>query len=185
MAQTPSNTLPLGSKATDFELMDTVTDEFMTLQECKGLNGTVIMFICNHCPFVKHVNQELVRMAKDFKSKGINFVAISSNDAEKYPQDAPDKMKEHAKNEGYIFPYLYDATQKIAKAYQAACTPDFYVFNETLSLVYHGQLDDSRPGNEKTIDGYDIRHAIKAMLDHLPVNQNQKPSIGCSIKWRT
>jgi thiol-disulfide isomerase/thioredoxin len=184
MAQTPSNMLPLGTKAPDFKLMDTITDENTTLDECKGLKGTVIMFICNHCPFVKHVNPELVRLAKNYISKGINFIAISSNDVDNYPQDAPDKMKENAKNEGYIFPYLYDASQKVAKAYKAACTPDFYVFDDQLKLIYRGQLDDSRPGTGKPVDGSDIRNALNALLNHQPISDQQKPSIGCNIKWK-
>ena len=184
MAQTASTMLPIGSKAPDFKLLDTVTESNLTLNSCKGLNGTVVMFICNHCPFVKHVNTELVRMAKDYKPKGINFVAISSNDVEKYPQDGPDKMKETAENEGYIFPYLYDASQQVAKSYEAACTPDFYVFNDELTLVYRGQLDDSRPGNNIPVDGKDIRNALNALLNHQSVDQNQKPSIGCGIKWK-
>lgn len=185
MAQTPSNMLPLGTKAPDFKLMDTVTDENKTLDECKGLKGTVVMFICNHCPFVKHVNAELVRMAKDFKSKGINFIAINSNDVENYPEDAPVKMTETAKEEGYIFPYLYDASQQVAKAYKAACTPDFYLFDDALKLVYRGQMDDSRPGNGKPVDGKDIKSALNAMLNHKSISDQQKPSIGCNIKWKT
>ncbi|MGJ8592407.1 MAG: thioredoxin family protein [Aquaticitalea sp.] len=184
MAQTPSNMLPLGTKAPDFKLLDTVTQENTSLKECKGLKGTVIMFICNHCPFVKHVNEEIVRMAKDFKSKGINFIAISSNDVENYPQDAPDKMKEVAQNEGYIFPYLYDASQQVAKAYQAACTPDFYVFDDRLRLIYRGQLDDSRPGNGQPVTGSDIRNVLTAILNNQRVTEDQKPSIGCNIKWK-
>ncbi|HLT33636.1 MAG TPA: thioredoxin family protein [Aquaticitalea sp.] len=184
MAQTASTMLALGTKAPDFKLLDTVTGDNLGLEDCMGLKGTVIMFICNHCPFVKHVNAQLVRMAKDYKSKGINFVAISSNDVDNYPQDGPDKMNETAKNEGYIFPYLYDASQQIAKSYKAACTPDFYVFDEQLTLVYRGQLDDSRPGNGKPVDGKDIRNALNALLDKRPVNPEQKPSMGCNIKWK-
>lgn len=185
MAQTESNMLPLGTKAPYFKLRDTISDTNKTLTECKGLKGTVVMFICNHCPFVKHVNTELVRIAKDYKSKGINFIAISSNDIEKYPQDSPEKMKDNAKNEGYIFPYLYDGSQQVAKAYQAACTPDFYIFDDSLCLVYRGQLDDSRPNNGKPVNGSDIRNALTAMLNKQPIEKNQKPSIGCNIKWKT
>jgi len=184
MAQTPSNMLPLGTTAPDFKLLETVTEQSLSLDEAKGLNGTVIMFICNHCPFVKNVNKELVRLAKDYKTKGINFIAISSNDVENYPQDAPDKMKETAKTEGYIFPYLYDASQQVAKAYKAACTPDFYVFDDQLKLVYRGQLDDSRPSNGVPVDGKDIRNALNALLNNQPVSPEQKPSIGCNIKWK-
>lgn len=184
MAQTPSNMLPLGTTAPDFKLLDTVTGDTIKLEECKGLKGTVVMFICNHCPFVKHVNPELVRLAKDYIPKGINFVAISSNDVVKYPEDGPIKMKENAKNEGYLFPYLYDSSQKVAKDYQAACTPDFYVFDDQLKLVYRGQLDNSRPGNGIPIDGKDMRNALNALLNHQPIDANQKPSIGCNIKWK-
>ncbi len=184
MAQTASAMLPLGTKAPDFKLLDTVTNENVKLEDCQGLKGTVIMFICNHCPFVKHVNAALVRIAKDYKPKGINFIAISSNDVENYPQDAPDKMKENAEREGYIFPYLYDASQKVAKSYDAACTPDFYIFDDQLNLIYRGQMDDSRPGNGIPVDGSDIRNALNALLNNQPVSPNQKPSIGCNIKWK-
>ncbi|RXJ45820.1 thioredoxin family protein [Gelidibacter gilvus] len=184
MAQTPSNMLPLGTKAPFFKLMDTVSDEKLTLDDCKGLNGTVIMFICNHCPFVIHVNSKLVQLAKEYKSKGIDFVAISSNDIENYPQDGPKFMKKTAIDEGYIFPYLYDQTQEVAKAYNAACTPDFYVFDAHLELVYRGQLDGSRPGNDIPVTGEDIGNALNALLNNQPISQDQKPSIGCNIKWR-
>lgn len=184
MSDTLSYMLPLSTKAPDFKLMDTISDTNVSLEECKGLNGTVIMFICNHCPFVKHVNSQLVRMAKDYKPKGINFIAISSNDVEYNPKDAPEKMTEIAKTEGYIFPYLYDASQQVAKAYHAACTPDFFVFDDTMKLVYRGQMDDSRPGNNIPVDGKDIRNALNALLNKQPLNPNQKPSIGCNIKWK-
>ena len=185
MAQTASKMLPLGTTAPNFKLMDTITGENKSLEECKGLKATVIMFICNHCPFVKHVNTELVRMAKDFKSKGINFIAISSNDVEKYPNDSPEKMKETAQIEGYIFPYLYDASQQTAIAFNAACTPDFYVFDDKLLLVYRGQMDDSRPGNDQPVNGSDIRTTLKALLNNQEIDKNQKPSMGCNIKWKT
>lgn len=184
MAQTASTMLPLGTQAPDFKLMDTATDQNLTLEDCKGLKATVVMFICNHCPFVKHVNAELVQLSKDYISKGINMIAISSNDVERYPNDSPEKMKETADTEGYIFPYLYDASQQVAKAYIAACTPDFYVFDENLLLVYRGQLDDSRPGNNEPVDGKDIRFALDALLNKQPINPDQKPSIGCNIKWK-
>ena len=184
MAQTPSNMLPLGTTAPDFKLLDTVSDTMLSLQEVKGLKATVIMFICNHCPFVKHVNKQLAQLAKDYKSKGVNFVAISSNDVENYPQDAPHLMKQNAIEQGFIFPYLYDQTQEVAKAYDAACTPDFYVFNEDLALVYRGQLDDSRPGNGLPVTGQDIRNTLEALLSNKPITEMQKPSIGCNIKWK-
>ncbi len=184
MAQTKSTMLPLGTKASNFKLMDTVSGVNKTLDECKGINGTVILFICNHCPFVKYVNPELVQLAKDYISKGINLIAISSNDIQNYPLDSPDKMKETAQNEGYIFPYLYDVSQQVAKAYNAACTPDFFVFDDELYLVYRGQLDDSRPGSGQP-NGKDIRNALNSLLNHEPISENQKPSIGCNIKWKS
>lgn len=184
MAQTPSNMLPLGTKAPNFELPDTVSGNRLNLKNLKGNKGTVIMFICNHCPFVIHVNSEIVSIANSYNSKGISFIAISSNDAINYPQDAPEKMKIHAEDVGYPFPYLYDETQSIAKAYDAACTPDFYVFDELLELVYRGQLDDSRPGNGMPLTGSDLKHALDCLIKGKANNQVQKPSIGCNIKWK-
>lgn len=184
MARTPSNMLPLGTKAPDFELLDTISDNTSTLQELKGEKGTVIMFICNHCPFVIHVNPMIVKLAKEYQAKGISFVAISSNDVENYPQDAPNLMKEKAKEEGYTFPYLYDETQAVAKAYDAACTPDFYLFDEQMELVYRGQLDDSRPGNGVPLTGTDLKNAMDAVLKGKEVHNDQKPSLGCNIKWK-
>lgn len=184
MSLTPSNMLPLGTKAKNFNLMDTVSNSLVSLQEAKGLKATVIMFICNHCPFVIHVNSEIVKIAKEYKSKGVNFIAISSNDVENYPQDSPEKMTQNAMDEGYIFPYLYDQTQEVAKAYQAACTPDFYVFNKDLELTYRGQLDNSRPGNNIPLSGSDLRHALNCILENKENKETQKPSMGCNIKWK-
>jgi peroxiredoxin len=184
MALTPSNMLPLGTKAPDFSLIDTKDDTIKSLSELKGDNGTLVMFICNHCPFVIHVNEQLVRLANDYKSKGFNCIAISSNDVINYPQDGPDKMKQHAKDNNYPFPYLYDETQDVAKAYDAACTPDFFLFNGNLQLVYAGQLDESRPGNGIPVTGKDLRTAMDALVNHEPINSNQKPSMGCNIKWK-
>ncbi|MFH6602017.1 thioredoxin family protein [Maribacter algicola] len=183
MARTPSNMLLLGTIAPDFNLLDTVTDEFSSLQSLKGNKGTVIMFICNHCPFVKHVNPEISQMAREYRSTGINFIAISSNDIINYPQDAPDLMRQVAEKESYGFPYLFDADQEIAKKYDAACTPDFYLFDSRLKLVYRGQLDDSRPGNGIPVTGTDLRNAMDALLAGDEIDPNQKPSIGCNIKW--
>ncbi len=185
MANTPSNMLPLGTQAPDFKLLDTINDEKLSLANCKGLKATVIMFISNHCPFVKHVNSTLAKLAKEYKSKGIEFVAIASNDIENYPQDGPEFMKELAIDEDFIFPYLYDQTQAVAKAYDAACTPDFYVFDAQLKLVYRGQLDDSRPGNGIPVTGEDLKNALDAILKDQPISDDQKPSLGCNIKWRT
>lgn len=184
MARTPSNMLALGTKAPEFELLDTVSNETLSLEKLKGKNGTVVMFICNHCPFVIHVNPELSKLGKEYQAKGIGFVAISSNDVINYPQDAPDLMKEKAKAMEYSFPYLYDETQEVAKAYDAACTPDFYLFDANLELVYRGQLDDSRPGNGLPLTGSDLRNAMDAVLNGNAVDSNQKPSIGCNIKWK-
>lgn len=184
MALTPSNMLPLGTKAPDFNLVDTKDNIQKSLDELKGTTGTLVMFICNHCPFVIHVNEQLVRLAKDYKSKGINLIAISSNDVKNYPQDGPGKMKQHAIDNGYIFPYLYDQTQDVAKAYDAACTPDFFLFDKDLASVYTGQLDDSRPGNGIPVTGKDLRSAMDAMIDGSEVDPNQKPSMGCNIKWK-
>ncbi|MDC6352495.1 thioredoxin family protein [Zeaxanthinibacter sp. PT1] len=184
MARTPSNMLALGTVAPEFSLMDTVSDKTRNLHSVTGEQGTVIMFICNHCPFVKHVNPEIARLAKEYQPKGIGFAAISSNDVANYPQDAPDLMKVTARNEGYIFPYLYDESQQTAKDYDAACTPDFYLFDADLKLVYRGQLDDSRPGNDVPLSGKDLRKAMDALLSGQPIEQEQKPSIGCNIKWK-
>lgn len=184
MANTPSNMLPLGTPAPYFELMDTVSENILNLDSLKGKQGTVIMFICNHCPFVIHINPKLVAIANKFKSKGISFIAISSNDAVNYPQDAPDKMRVYAENEDYPFPYLYDESQTIAKKYDAACTPDFYVFNANLELSYRGQLDNSRPGNGIPVTGSDLKQALNCLIEGNENTQIQKPSIGCNIKWK-
>jgi peroxiredoxin len=184
MALTPSNMLPLGTKAPQFELLNTSDDTLVSLNDAKGLHGTMVMFICNHCPFVKHINSELSQLAKDYTSKGINCIAISSNDADNYPEDAPDKMKQNAIDNDFKFPYLYDKNQEVAKAYDAACTPDFYVFDSHLKLVYRGQLDDSRPGNGIPVTGKDMREVFDKILNQKPISDIQKPSIGCNIKWK-
>ena len=184
MARVLSNMIPLGTKAPDFNLLDTVSDKFVSLQNVKGEKGTVVLFICNHCPFVIHVNAQLVAMGNEYKEKGIGFVAISSNDVLKYPQDGPNEMKNHAKTEKYSFPYLYDESQEVAKDYDAACTPDFYLFDAELKLVYRGQLDDSRPGNGLPVTGKDLRLAMDCIIEDKENKNIQKPSIGCGIKWK-
>ncbi|MGM5470057.1 thioredoxin family protein [Flavobacteriaceae bacterium LMO-SS05] len=184
MARTLSNMLPLGTQAPDFTLLDTISQQQMSLHDLKGLKGTVILFICNHCPFVKHVNSQIAKLATVYKPNHINCIAISSNDVEHYPQDAPHFMKQNALEQGFIFPYLYDEAQAVAKAYDAACTPDFYLFDDALTLVYRGQLDDSRPGNGLPVTGNDLRNAIDKLLKNQPISQHQKPSIGCNIKWK-
>ncbi|WP_353778330.1 redoxin domain-containing protein [Winogradskyella sp. 3972H.M.0a.05] len=184
MARTPSNMLPLSTKAPDFNLFDTTSNSHKTLDTLKGENGTVVMFICNHCPFVVHVNPELVNVANQYSERGIGFIAISSNDVVNYPQDGPELMTKHALENNYPFPYLYDETQNVAKAYDAACTPDLYLFDSELKLVYRGQLDDSRPGNGIPVSGKDLRSSIDNLLKGNPIDALQKPSIGCNIKWK-
>lgn len=184
MAKTESTMLPLGTLAPSFSLVDTVSGNTVNLNLPKNPTATVIMFICNHCPFVKHVNPELSRLALDYSPKDVRFIAINSNNIEAYPDDAPDLMKIVAKTEGYPFPYLFDETQEVAKAYQAACTPDFFIFDSNLSLVYRGQLDDSRPGNQIEVSGSSIRTALDAIVEGKSVPTQQKPSIGCNIKWK-
>jgi peroxiredoxin len=184
MALISSNPFPIGTKAPDFSLYDTISGKTLSLNNLKGEKGTVIMFICNHCPFVLHVNKELVKLANDYASKGIKCIAISSNDVENYPQDSPELMKVQAQELAYPFPYLYDESQSVAKDYDAACTPDFYLFNNKLEAVYHGQLDDSRPGLKKEVTGKDIRAAIDQLLHNNKIIKNQLFSVGCGIKWK-
>jgi len=184
MARTPSIMVALGTNAPGFILPDTISGKDISLEDIKGEVATVVMFICNHCPFVKHVNEELVRLANAYKDKGIGFVAISSNDVINHPDDAPALMKQLARQLKYPFPYLYDESQEVAKAYDAACTPDFFIYDKDLRLVYRGQLDDSRPGNEIPVTGKDIRNALDRLINNEPVSQEQRPSIGCNIKWK-
>lgn len=184
MARTESNMFPLGESAPDFKLLDVTANEKKSLQELRSEVATVIFFICNHCPFVKHVQHELVRLANDYIPKKVSFIAINSNDVEQYPEDSPENMKKVAKELQYPFPYLYDETQEVAKAYQAACTPDFYIFDQELKCVYRGQLDDSRPGNDIPVTGESIRAALDQILKGEPVTVEQKPSLGCNIKWK-
>lgn len=184
MARTPSNMIPLGTIAPDFTLPDTVSGKTVSLQDLKSDKATLITFICNHCPFVKHVDEQLVALAKDYQAKGVSFIAISSNDVENYPQDDPELMTAEAAKLGYTFPYLYDESQEVAKAYDAACTPDFYVFNKDLKCAYRGQLDSSRPGNGLPVTGSDLRAALDEILDGMEVSAPQIPSIGCNIKWK-
>jgi thiol-disulfide isomerase/thioredoxin len=176
--------IPLGSKAPALSLPDTVTGKILSLNDLKSEKATLIMFICNHCPFVKHINAELVRLANDYIPKGISFIAISSNDAANFPEDSPEKMKLTAKELGYPFPYLYDESQEVAKAYDAACTPDFFIYDKDLKLAYRGQLDDSRPSNGLPVTGKDVRAALDLLLRGRAVPAEQKPSIGCNIKWK-
>nr|WP_294938888.1 thioredoxin family protein [uncultured Flavobacterium sp.] len=183
MARTPSNMLPLNTMAPEFYLKDTNSSHSFSFADLKGKKGTLVMFICNHCPFVHHVIEEVVRIANDYRIQGIGIIAISSNDVVNYPQDSPELMQDFALKYRFEFPYLYDATQEVAKAYDAACTPDFYLFDNQDKLVYRGQLDDSRPGNGIPISGSDLRGAIDGVIYNRSINPNQKPSIGCNIKW--
>ena len=184
MALTPSNMLPLGTLAPNFSLIDPVTNNTVSLENIRGEKGTVVMFLSNHCPYVKHVNDEIVRVANDYHVTGFGFVAISSNDVKNYPQDGPKFMRETARKENYSFPYLFDETQEIAKLYDAACTPDFYLFDAELKLVYRGQLDNSRPGNGIPSNGRDLREALDNILNNNSQRKDQKPSMGCNIKWK-
>lgn len=184
MALTETTQIPLGFKAPHFSLTDTVTGKEMTLSDLQGNQGTVLMFICNHCPYVIHVREELIRIANDYQDKGFSFIAISANDIENYPDDAPDRMKSLAHELNFPFPYLYDETQEVAKAYRAACTPDFSVFDEELSCVYRGRLDGSTPGNNEPVTGKDLRACLDAMLEGDQIIKDQVPSMGCNIKWK-
>ena len=184
MALTESNMIPLGTKAPSFTLPDTVSGKNLSLEELTSDKATVIMFLCNHCPYVVYVNNLLIELANEFSAKGVAWVAISSNDAVAYPQDGPELMTKHAKQTGYPFPYLYDESQEVAKAYDAACTPDIYVFDGQQQLAYRGQLDSSRPGNQNPQTGNDLRAALNAVLEGSPVAEKQIPSAGCNIKWK-
>ena len=181
---TPSNMLPLGTLAPVFDLWDVVSHANQTYAKLKGSKGTVIVFMCNHCPFVVHVIEELVRISNDYRVQGVRFIAINSNDIVKYPQDNPQKMLAFADKYKMEFPYLFDENQEVAKAYDAACTPDFYLFNSEDKLAYRGQLDESRPNNGIVVSGSDLRNAIDSLLYSRVMNPIQKPSIGCNIKWR-
>ena len=176
--------LPIGTVAPNFHIQDTVSGNYYSLDDLKSGVATVVMFICNHCPFVIHVNPELVRLANDYREKGVSFIAISSSDVANCPDDSPDKMKLVAKVLKFPFPYLYDKHQEVAKAYDAACTPDFYVFDGDSKLYYRGRLDESRPGNNKPLNGKDLRAAIDGAIAKESVPETQYPSAGCNIKWK-
>ena len=175
--------LPLGTKAPEFRLPDP-SGVIVSLADFQGAPALLVIFMCNHCPYVKHIRDGLAKLARDYRPRDVAVVGISSNDAANYPADSPVKMAEEAKSAGYIFPYLYDETQEAAKAYRAACTPDLYVFDKEQRLVYRGQFDDSRPGNGIPVTGKDVRAALDALLAGKPVSPHQKPSIGCNIKWK-
>lgn len=184
MSATLSTMLEIGTKAPSFELPDTDGSK-VSLNDIKLDKGVLVMFICNHCPYVKHLNEGLVEFANEYKEKGIECIAISSNDVENYPQDSPDLMKELSEKHNFPFPYLYDKTQEVAKAYKAACTPDFFLFDSNLELFYRGQFDDSRPGNGKPVTGNDIRAAANSLIEGERNFEPQIPSMGCNIKWKS
>ncbi|HEV7222069.1 MAG TPA: thioredoxin family protein [Pirellulales bacterium] len=184
MARTPSTMLPLGTPAPDFRLANAVDGKTVSLADFRGAKALLLMFICNHCPFVKHVADGLAQLAKEYQAQGVAVVGINSNDVEAHPDDAPEKMAEEARQRGYAFPYLFDETQAVAKAYRAACTPDFFLFDQAKRLVYRGQLDSSRPDNGVPVTGQDLRAALDAVLAGQTPAQEQKPSIGCNIKWK-
>jgi thiol-disulfide isomerase/thioredoxin len=183
MALTHSTMLPLGTAAPDFSLPDTISGRRYTLPELRGEHATLLMFLCNHCPYVKHVNPELLRLARDYQPQGVGFLAISSNDVQRYPEDGPEQMREVAALLGYPFPYLYGAEQTVARAYRATCTPDFFLFDHAMTLAYRGRLDGSTPGNGVALSGNDLRAALDALLAGTRPSHKQSPSMGCGIKW--
>jgi peroxiredoxin len=184
MSHTESSMVALGTPAPDFKLRRVRTNEAVTLRSAAGPKGLLVMFICRHCPFVQHLQEALAQLGRDYQSTGIGIVAISSNDAENYLDDAPGSLAEQALEFGFTFPYLYDETQEVARAYDAACTPDFFLFDGDLKLVYRGQFDDSRPHSPIPVTGKDLRAALDALIDGLPVSTDQRPSVGCNIKWK-
>src|SRR3989344_6000975 len=184
MVLTPSTMLPLTTTAPHFSLPDVVTGETISLETFAGKKALLVMFVCQHCPYVQHIKKEIARIGKDYEDKNLGVVAISSNDASSYPDDSPQNLKEMAKELDLSFPLCFDETQEVAKTYTAACTPDFFLFDQERGLVYRGQLDDSRPGNNQPVTGGDLRLAIEAVLNDQPVNPEQKPSTGCNIKWK-
>ena len=184
MARTASTMLELGTKAPAFDLQDAVSGRRINLDTYSDKKALLVMFICNHCPFVKHVKNELARLGVDYGGRSVGIVAINSNDVDNFPDDSPEHMKKMAQQTGYTFPYCHDETQQVARAYQAACTPEFYLFDDKRKLVYRGQLDDSRPDSETPVTGKDLRAALDAVLAGKAVNPNQKASLGCNIKWK-
>ena len=184
MVKTPSTMLALGTQAPAFNLQDVVSGDMFSLESFSSSKGLLVMFICRHCPYVKHVEQELAQIGLDYADMDVGIVAISSNDVDTYPDDAPESLKEQADTVGFNFPYLFDEDQEAAKAYTAACTPDFFLFDGSRSLVYRGQIDSSRPGNEQPVTGGDLRSALDAVLTDRSVSGEQIPSVGCNIKWK-
>lgn len=184
MSLKPSQMIPLGSEAPSFALPDVMAGKLVSLGDFEGKKALLVMFICNHCPYVKHIADELARIGRDYAARDLGIVAICANDITTHPHDSPERMKAEARDRGYVFPYLYDETQETAKAYSAACTPDFFLFDAERKLIYRGQLDDSRPGSGKPVTGADLRAAIEAVLSGKPASGTQRPSVGCNIKWK-
>ncbi|MBM4370226.1 MAG: thioredoxin family protein [Deltaproteobacteria bacterium] len=184
MALTPSTMLPLGTPLPSFELPDVSTGRRVGDRDFAGKRGLLVMFLCRHCPYVVHVQEELACLGQDYRDTGLGIVAVSSNDASAFPEDRPERLAAQALEQGFTFPYLHDATQEVARAFRAACTPDFFVFGPDRTLVYRGQLDDSRPGNDIPVTGLDLRAALDAVLAGVPAPGDQRPSMGCNIKWR-
>lgn len=184
MARTPSTMLALGTTAPDFRLPDPSSGRMVSRDDLRDAPALLVMFLCNHCPYVKHIREGLARFAREYRDRGLAMVAINANDVVSYPEDRPERMAEEARAAGYVFPYLFDETQAVAKAYQAACTPDFFLFDRDRKLVYRGQFDGSRPGNDVPVTGADLRAAVDALLAGRPISADQRPSLGCNIKWR-
>jgi peroxiredoxin len=183
MAQTPSNMLALGTPAPDFSLPEPATERTVSLEDFQG-KPLLVAFLCNHCPFVLHIKDVFATFAQEYQERGLAVVAINANDVANYPADAPDKMAQMARETGFMFPYLYDESQQVAKAYQAACTPDFFLFDADHRLVYRGRFDGATPGNKEPVTGMDLRAAADALLEGTPMPQEQLPSMGCNIKWK-
>lgn len=184
MVRTVSTMLELGVQAPDFQLPEPVTGHTVSLEDFKEAPALLVMFMCNHCPYVKHIRSALAEFAREYQPKGLASVGINANDVQNYPDDSPEKMAEEVESQGYVFPYLYDANQTVAKAYKAACTPDFFLFDKDRQLVYRGQFDDSRPGNNLPVTGKDLRSAVEAVLSGQAISSEQRPSMGCNIKWK-
>ncbi len=184
MVRTPSTMQELGTPAPDFRLLEPATGKYRSLEEFKEAPALLVVFMCNHCPYVIHIREALAEFAREYQPKGLAMVGINANDADNYPDDSPEKMMEEVKKAGYTFPYLYDADQSVAKAYRAACTPDFFLYDADRKLVYRGQFDDARPRNDEPVTGKDLRAAVEAVLAGKPVPEEQKPSLGCNIKWK-
>jgi len=184
MVRTPSTMQELGTPAPDFRLLEPATGKYRSLEEFKEAPALLVVFMCNHCPYVIHIREALAEFAREYQPKGLAMVGINANDADNYPDDSPEKMVEEVKKAGYTFPYLYDADQSVAKAYRAACTPDFFLYDADRRLVYRGQFDDARPRNDEPVTGKDLRAAVEAVLAGKPVPEEQKPSLGCNIKWK-